>query len=46
MSRVGSLKLDTSKLKEFKIENKIIWASNGVNNFSMTIPGFLKEKIS
>lgn len=45
MSRVGSLKLDISKLKEFKIENNTIWATNGVNKFSMIIPGFLKEKI-
>jgi large subunit ribosomal protein L6 len=45
MSRIGSLKLDISKLKEFKIENKTILASNGKNSFSMVIPGFLKEHI-
>ena len=45
MSRIGSLKLDTSKLKEFKIENKTIFASNGTHSFTMIIPGFLKEKM-
>ena len=46
MSRIGSLKLDFSKLKEFKVENKTIFASNGTNSFTMMIPGFLKETIS
>jgi len=46
MSRIGSLKLDFSKLKEFKVENKTIFASNGTNSFTMIIPGFLKETIS
>jgi large subunit ribosomal protein L6 len=45
MSRIGNLKLDISKLKEFKIENNNIFASNGKNNFSMIIPGFLKYTI-
>jgi len=45
MSRIGSLKLDFSKLKEFKIENKVIFASNGTHSFTMNIPGFLQEKI-
>lgn len=44
MSRIGNLKLDISKLKEFKIDNNNIFASNGKNNFSMVIPGFLKYK--
>lgn len=46
MSRIGSLKLDFSKLKEFKVENKNIFASNGNHSFTMAIPGFLKETIA
>jgi large subunit ribosomal protein L6 len=46
MSRIGSLKLDISKLKEFKIEDKTVFGSNGKHCFSMNLPGFLKPTLT